>query len=68
MLELTPDASYSFRTHAASHGVTHETARNDLLPLVNMGLLEQRRHGREYAFAPALNLPELLKVSNQQRR
>ncbi len=59
-----PDASYSFQTHAASHGVTHETARNDLLPLVHMGFLEQRRLGREYAFTPSLNLPELLKASN----
>jgi Fic family protein len=60
----TPDASYSFQTHATSHGVTHETARNDMLPLVHMGFLEQRRQGREYAFTPSLNLPELLKASN----
>jgi Fic family protein len=58
----TPDASYTFQTHAASHGVTHETARNDLLPLVAMGFLEQRRHGRRYAFTPPINLPDLLKA------
>lgn len=58
----TPDASYTFQTHAASHGVTHETARNDLLPLVEMGLLEQRRLGRRYTFTPPTNLPELLKA------
>jgi len=57
----SPDAVYTFQTHAASHGVTHETARNDLLPLVSMGLLDQRRRGRQYAFTPPLNLPELLK-------
>jgi Fic family protein len=58
----SPDASYTFQTHAASHGVTHETARNDLLPLVDMGFLEQRRQGRRYAFAPPTDLPELLKA------
>jgi Fic family protein len=60
----TPDASYTFQTHAASHGVTHETARADLLPLVNMGFLEQRRQGRRYTFTPPPRLPELLKASH----
>jgi Fic family protein len=60
----TPDASYTFQTHAASHGVTHETARNDLLPLVHLGFLEQRRPGRRYAFTPPINLPELLRASH----
>jgi Fic family protein len=59
----TPDAVYTFQTHASTHGVTHETARNDLLPLVQMGFLEQRRPGRRYAFTPPNNLPELLKAS-----
>ena len=59
----TPDAVYTFQTHASTHGVTHETARNDLLPLVQMGFLEQRRPGRRYAFTPPNNLPERLKAS-----
>jgi Fic family protein len=59
-----PDAIYSFQTHGSSHGVTHETARNDLLPLVQIGFLEQRRPGRRYAFTPPANLPELLKASH----
>jgi Fic family protein len=58
----TPDASYTFRTHAASHSVTHETARNDLIPLVDMGLLQRRRQGRQYTFTPPLNLPDLLQA------
>jgi Fic family protein len=60
----TPDASYTFQSHASSHGVTHETARNDLLPLAEMGFLEQRREGRRYAFTPSGSLPELLKASH----
>jgi Fic family protein len=58
----TPDAVYSFQSHAASHGVTHETARNDLLPLVEMGFLDQRRPGRRYAFTPPANLAALLRA------
>ncbi len=56
-----PETLYSFNSHALSHGVTHETARNDLIPLVRKGLLEQRRVGRRYVFSPSPQLPELLK-------
>lgn len=59
----TPDASYTFQTHASSHGVTHETARNDLLPLVSMGFLEQHRQGRRYVFTPPMDLPDRLRAS-----
>lgn len=58
-----PDALYTFQTHAASHSVTHETARGDLLPLVKMGLLEQRRQGRRYTFTPPPDLAKRLKAS-----
>lgn len=57
-----PEASYSFQSHASSHGVTHETARNDLIPLARVGLLEQRRQGRRYTFTPPADLPDLLKA------
>jgi Fic family protein len=58
-----PDAGYTFQTHAVSHGVTHETARNDLLPLVDMGFLKRQRQGRRYTFTPPLDLPERLRSS-----
>jgi Fic family protein len=58
-----PDGSYSLGGHAASHGVTHETARSDLASLVDRGLLVRRRVGREYRFEPTLNLPERLRES-----
>jgi Fic family protein len=57
----TPDGTYTFRSHALSHAVTHETARNDLLPLAEKGLLDRRRDGRAFVFTPAARLPELLK-------
>jgi Fic family protein len=59
-----PDAVYTFQTHASSHGVTHETARADLIPLVEMGFLEQRRQGRRYIFSPPIDLPKRLKESH----
>lgn len=59
-----PDTSYSFRSHAASHDVTHETARNDILPLVERGFLGQRRSGRGYVFAPPADLAARLKSAH----
>ncbi len=58
-----PDALYTFKTHAASHGVTHETARADLLPLVAMGLITQHRRGRQYTFSPPPDLAKRLKAA-----
>ncbi len=58
-----PDAIYTFQTHASSHGVTHETARADLLPLVEMGFLEKRRQGRRYTFVPDADLAKRLRAA-----
>jgi Fic family protein len=63
-----PDAVYTFSSHAQSHGVTHETARNDLLPLEKKRLLESRKDGRRYVFTPSPRLPELLKKSGRKSR
>jgi Fic family protein len=60
----TPDATYGFKAHAATYSVTHETARSDLLPLVERGFLEQRRHGRSYVFTPPPDLAERLKAAH----
>lgn len=59
-----PGRSYSFRGHAETHRVTHETARADLSRLADRDLLERRKIGRrEYAFEPPPDLPERLKES-----
>lgn len=60
-----PDQVYTFRSHALSHGVTHETARNDLLPLVAKHLLEKRRVGGRHEFSPSLNLVERLRDAQE---
>jgi Fic family protein len=56
----TPDGSFTFRTHAESHGVTHETARNDLLPLVKKGLLERNTIRGRHIFTPQPDLADRL--------
>lgn len=43
-------ASYTFKGHARSHDVAVGTARNDLLGLVDRGLLEQSKRGRQHVF------------------
>ncbi len=55
-----PEESFTFRAHAESHGVTHETARNDLLPLVERGLLARRTVRGRHVFTSPADLPDLL--------
>lgn len=58
-----PAAAYTFDSHAASHRVSHETARADLNDLADRRLLVRRRQGHKYLFEPAPDLPERLKES-----
>jgi Fic family protein len=51
-----PEGIYTYGGHAASHRVTHETARNDLLQLYKRGLLRRRKQGRRHIFSPAPDL------------
>ena len=59
-----PDRIYTFLTHSASHTVTHETARNDILPLVDKGLFERHRVGRRHSFTPHQRLADRLKKAH----
>lgn len=45
-----PATRYLIRVHQRSHGVTHQTARDDLFDLVDRGLLTVHRQGRSYVF------------------
>ncbi|HEX3174877.1 MAG TPA: Fic family protein [Solirubrobacterales bacterium] len=58
-----PGTQYSFASHAASHRVSHETARWDLHDLSERGLLVRQRVGRKHLFAPAPSLPDRLRES-----
>lgn len=53
--------TYTFQSHATSHGVTHETARNDLLDLWRRGLLEREKVSKRFVFSPADRLADRLK-------
>jgi len=55
-----PGHGYTFGSHAASHAVTHETARNDILPLVERNLLIRARARRRYVFTAPANLKAVL--------
>ncbi len=55
-----PDGLYTFGSHAANHGVTHETARTDLRDLAARGVLETQRAGRRYLFRPPEDLADRL--------
>jgi Fic family protein len=59
-----PENTYTYRSHAASHGVTGETARTDLIELRERGLLRQRKIGRQHAFDAAPNLASALQPSS----
>lgn len=58
-----PDRAFTFGIHADIYGVTHETARSDLVALFERGLFARRQIGREYIFEPAPDLPRRLKES-----
>ncbi len=55
-----PGNVYTYRSHAASHRVTDETARTDLLKLYEGGLLRRRKIGRKHAYTAVSNLPKAL--------
>jgi len=56
-----PDDLYTYQSHATSHRVTHETARNDLLQLHDRGLLRRRKSGRRHVYSAVVDLPGALK-------
>jgi Fic family protein len=51
-----PDHAYTFVSHAASHNVTDETGRRDILQLEEQGLLTRSRVRRKAVFSPAPDL------------
>jgi Fic family protein len=55
------DRSFTFRSHALEHGVTHETSRHDLLELQMRGLLERRKEGKQFVFSPPSDLAARLR-------
>ncbi|MCA2983648.1 Fic family protein [Gemmatimonas sp.] len=49
-------ARYTVASHQRSHGTSYETARSDLLRLVQLGLLRQSKQGKAFVFHPAADI------------
>jgi len=59
-----PGTVYQITAHARSHGVTHQTARDDLFALAQRGLLTVSKVGRSYAFRAETALGEIVSHTN----
>ena len=54
-------AAYTVEGHQRSHDSAYDTARKDLLGLVEEGLLEQRKSGRKMVFYPSPGLEQSIR-------
>lgn len=59
-----PDADFTYQSHARSHRVVRQSARNDLTGLAEKGFLESYRVGRVVHFRPAMDLPGITAESS----
>ncbi|MEG7524283.1 MAG: Fic family protein [Chromatiales bacterium] len=57
-----PEAIFYIESHRGAHNVTYDTARTDLLKLVELGILEKTKIGRAFAFTATKNLNQQLKA------
>lgn len=57
-----PGQTYTIRAHRRSHNVVYETARTDLMDLVERKLMEKRKVGKGWVFAPSSNLTQKLRA------
>jgi hypothetical protein len=64
----TPDARYVIAGHQHSHGVTHQTARDDLFDLARRELLTVGKAGRRYFFRAPADLSQRLQATGARRR
>lgn len=55
------EADFSIARHQRKHAVTYQTARTDLLRLVELRLLTQQRDGKAFRFRPVADLPDRLR-------
>lgn len=56
---------YTAESHMNYHGVSKQTARNDLYDLEGRGLLQRRKTGRQFAWAPMANMLKSLEELRQ---
>lgn len=60
-----PGFRYSIESHKQSHNVVYQTARTDLLDLVQRGLLGQVKRGRSFQFSAPENLATRLQKTRR---
>lgn len=56
----SPDASYTAESHARSHNVSEQSARNDLAALEQRHLLRRTKIGKRFAWVPAPGIADRL--------
>src|SRR5690554_4113374 len=56
-----PGKQFTIAAHRRAHGVSYQTARTDLLGLVDQKLMEQYKQGKSFYFVPLPDLGEKLK-------
>ncbi len=56
-----PGTTYTAQSHAISHNVSQQSARNDLTVLEDRSLLRRIKIGRRFAWTPAADISERLK-------
>ncbi len=56
-----PDQIYTITSHSRVHNVVHQTARTDLIDLMELKLLERTKVGRIWNFRPAVAIEERLR-------
>lgn len=57
----SPSTTYTYRSHATSHGVVRQSARSDLLDLEEKGLLARRQVANRFVFSAAPELANRLR-------
>lgn len=61
-----PNALYSIKEHQTSHCISYQTARTDLLKMVDeMGLLRKRKAGKSFVFVTPSDLRQRIEESDQ---
>jgi Fic family protein len=58
-----PDARFTIESHRTSHRVVYQTARTDLLGLVERGFLEHSKLGKKMVFVPVRDIQRRLAPS-----
>jgi Fic family protein len=61
-----PRHEYNISEHKNSHGITYETARQDLLSMAELGLLQKKSVGKKHVFSAPDNMYELLQISENK--